>query len=70
MELVRPGGLIAIGNTLWGGRVSELSFLRVGDGRTLCRKKSTRFVSLISFNKEEKEKEEKKRSRVREKIPH
>ena len=64
MELIRPGGLIAIDNTLWKGRVIDLddtsenteairkindvvrddqrialSFLRLGDGTTLCRKK-------------------------------
>jgi len=64
IELVRSNGLIAIDNTLWSGRVIDLSdttedtiairqindfvrddqrvdisFLRLGDGTTLCRKK-------------------------------
>lgn len=64
MKLIRRNGLIAIDNTLWKGRVIDLSdtsedtvairqinefvrddsrvdisFLRLGDGTTLCRKK-------------------------------
>ncbi|CAF1014800.1 unnamed protein product [Adineta ricciae] len=64
VELVRVNGLVAIDNTLWGGKVIDetdtsketeairkinnfvrddprvdISFLRLGDGTTLCRKK-------------------------------
>ncbi|CAF4160260.1 unnamed protein product [Rotaria socialis] len=64
MRLLRSNGLIAVDNTLWGGRVVDetdtseqtvairttndfirddqrvdISFLRLGDGTTLCRKK-------------------------------
>lgn len=64
IQLIRPNGVLAIDNTLWGGRVLnendqtietkairetnklakndqriDISFLRLGDGTTLCRKK-------------------------------
>ncbi|KAH7421398.1 hypothetical protein KP509_13G055300 [Ceratopteris richardii] len=40
LKLVRPSGLIAIDNVLWGGRVADLQ-VPIGDGLALCRKRDT-----------------------------
>jgi len=42
LALLRPGGLIAVDNVLWGGRVDErvdLSLVPIADGLTLARKR-------------------------------